>query len=94
MTSISLTFGDDGKSDGMVIKALYSNARANSDPNAHSECSPEDIDVVSLARARAIRPGRILAMILLCRHRLQPTLTFQPVLQILKPKQEYRPQKR
>jgi hypothetical protein len=35
MTSISLTFGDDGKSDGMVIKALYSNARADSDPNAH-----------------------------------------------------------
>jgi hypothetical protein len=54
----------------------------------------EDIDAVSLAQARAMRPGKILAIIRLGRHRLQPTLTFQPVLQILKPKQEYRPQKR
>ena len=66
----------------------------DSGPEAHPSVHWRISTLFRLLGRERYDPAKTVVIILLSRLRLQPTLTFQPVLQILKSKQKYRPQKR
>ena len=66
----------------------------DSGPEAHPSVHWRISTLFRLLGRERYDPAKTVGIILLSRLRLQPTLTFQPVLQILKSKQKYRPQKR
>jgi hypothetical protein len=63
-------------------------------PEAHPSVHWRISTLFCLLGRERYDPAKMVVIILLSRRRLQPTLTFQLVLQILKSKQKYRPQKR
>lgn len=66
----------------------------DSGPEAHPSVHWRISTLFRLLGRERYDPAKMVVIILLSRLRLQPTLTFQPVVQILKSKQKYRPQKR
>lgn len=66
----------------------------DSGPEAHPSVHWRISTLFGLLGRERYDPAKMVVIILLSRLRLQPTLTFQLVLQILKSKQKYRPQKR